>query len=456
MSEVKIEKLDFNYPVGGERLVKNASRDFDRTDYMLKNMEFNKAYIYKKSKNLNPETSSKILEEFKKRYIDYRKGWVNASNNYIAQDNFEEHVKHLSNPLSIDIETAAICDLACPQCSREYVITPDKLMTFDFYKKIINEVSQLNIPSIKLNWRGEPLLNPRIHELVDYAKQKGILEVSINTNAVTLDEKKSKQLIESGLDVILFSFDGGSKETYEKFRPGRFNKNKFENVYKNIKNFYRIREEMGSKFPISKIQMILTKETRTETDNFFKLFDNVVDDVTVIPYSERGGNVDDLTNDQEERLSKYLSNNNLSKDTPYLVNMEGDIYVSRKRKPCEQLFQRLMITYDGRVGMCCHDWGAQHGIGFLNKQAFNNNKIISDIEKKIKDKKKGFELLNKANRPKNFNEPPHKLENIKEIWTGNELNKVRRSHFNHKVDEVAVCKECSFKDTYSWEKIRNA
>ena len=47
-----------------------------------------------------------------------------------------------------------------------------------------------------------------------------------------------------------------------------------------------------------------------------------------------------------------------------------------------------MITYDGRVGMCCHDWGAQHGIGFVNEKAFNNKNIISDIDNKIKDKKK--------------------------------------------------------------------
>ena len=36
----------------------------------------------------------------------------------------------------------------------------------------------------------------------------------------------------------------------------------------------------------------------------------------------------------------------------------------------EQVFQRLMITYNGRVGMCCHDWGAQHGVGYVNKDAF--------------------------------------------------------------------------------------
>ena len=113
-----------------------------------------------------------------------------------------------------------------------------------------------------------------------------------------------------------------------------------------------------------------------------------------------------------------------------------------------------MITYDGRVGMCCHDWGAQHGIGFVDEEAFDNKKIILDIEKKINDNKKGFELLSNAKKPTDFNEPKHKVETLMNIWNGNELNKVRKKHFEGKVNDIDVCKECTFKDTYSWEKVQ--
>ena len=112
-----------------------------------------------------------------------------------------------------------------------------------------------------------------------------------------------------------------------------------------------------------------------------------------------------------------------------------------------------MITYDGRVGMCCHDWGAQHGIGFIDEEAFDNKSVVSDLEKKIKERRKGFELLNQAKKPKNFNEPEHKVETLKQIWKGKELNKVRKEHYAGKVNNVDVCKECTFKDTYSWEKV---
>ena len=62
-------------------------------------------------------------------------------------------------------------------------------MKKELYEKIIKEISEMEVPSIKLNWRGEPLLNPSIDKFI-YLAKKGILDVSINTNATTLDEKK--------------------------------------------------------------------------------------------------------------------------------------------------------------------------------------------------------------------------------------------------------------------------
>ena len=70
----------------------------------------------------------------------------------------------------------------------------------------------------------------------------GILEVSINTNATHLDIDMAKKLINSGLDLIIYSFDGGTKKTYEKMRPGRFKYNQFEEVYKNIKILLKLKK----------------------------------------------------------------------------------------------------------------------------------------------------------------------------------------------------------------------
>ena len=93
------------------------------------------------------------------------------------------------------------------------------------------------------------------------------MEVSINTNATHLDKEMSEKLIKSGLDLIIYSFDGGTKNL-RKNETRKISKNKFEKVYENIKNFAKMKTELKSYFPITKIQMVLTEETRKEIKNF--------------------------------------------------------------------------------------------------------------------------------------------------------------------------------------------
>ena len=88
---------------------------------------------------------------------------------------------------------------------------------------------------------------------------------------------------------MIYSFDGGTKSSYEKMRPGRFKENTFDKVIKNIRKFSEIKNNLKAKFPRTKIQMVLTKDTRNEQKEFFHLFKNIVDDVSVKQYSERGG-----------------------------------------------------------------------------------------------------------------------------------------------------------------------
>ena len=439
---------------GSSKIYSKENKPFDKQEYMAENMHENLAYKSYIKKHAIKDLDNNILNTFIEKYHDYRKKWSSQPSQIFNQD-FETYLQKKTDvkPLCVDIEIAAICDLGCPHCFREYIITPDKVMDEKLYTSIIDKVAELGVPSIKLNWRGEPLLHPKIEKFIRYAKHKNILDVSINTNATTLDETKTKELIESGLDQIIYSFDGGTKKTYEKMRPGRFQNNTFEKVYRNIKQFSEIREKMNVKFPITKIQMVMTKDTREEVENFFQLFNGIVDDVTVTQYNERGGNIEDLDDIKKNKLINYLQKNNLPSNTPYIVDVDNEVSISKKRLPCEQLFQRMMVTFDGSVGMCCHDWGAQHCIGYVSEKAFNIDKTIIDLEGKIKGNKKGFELLKDAKKPKKFNEPEKKTTSLDQIWNGKELNNVRKKHFQNKVNTIAVCKNCSFKDTYEWEKI---
>ena len=359
--------------------------------------------------------------------------------------------KEQVTPLCIDIEVAAICDLACPFCYRQYIATPDKIMDKKLAFRLIDQASEMNVPSMKFNWRGEPLLNPNLPEIISYAKSKGILETIINTNVTELDTKLSKKIISSGLDLMIISFDGGSKKSYEKMRPGRFKKNNFEPIIKNISNFSKIRKEMGSVFPRTKIQMVLTQETRKEKDEFFNLFKDIIDDVSVKQYSERGGRLKDIEDSVKENIKEKIKK--YDKNTDIMLDIDSTVFVSEGRLPCEQPFQRMLVTYDGRVSMCCYDWGSNHIVGYADDLALKiGDKDFKSVLKDAEKKKKGFEMM-KLKLPKKLNQPEQITKKLSEIWYGEDISKVREFHVSNKLEEVAICAGCKFKDTYKWKTI---
>lgn len=442
--------------VSRKKAIENLSGgEQDRIKWMTNFMSSNKAFKYS-SVNKSKSEKKELLEQFNNAYINYRKNWKNQPLESFKHKLYGQNFRNKNKtPLCFDIEVASICDLACAFCYRQYIATPDKIMKKELAFKLIDQASKLNIPSIKFNWRGEPLLNPKLPEIIDYAKKKGVLETIINTNATKLDESMSEKIIKSGLDIMIYSFDGGTKNIYEKMRPGRFEKNNFDNIYKNILNFSKIRKKLNSPFPRTRIQMILTDETRKGQEEYYKLFKNIVDEVSVKQYTERGGNLNDLKEKfegelkerKEDLIEKYGNEAVLMKDS------KNNIFISNERLPCEQPFQRLLTTYDGKVGMCCYDWGATHTVGYLDTHAYNSGKKeYEKVKEKADNKKKGFEMMN-LEMPKKNNKPEEKVEDLESIWFGEHINKVRKAHIEGTAGSINICKVCPFKETYKWKKI---
>ena len=113
----------------------------------------------------------------------------------------------------------------------------------------------------------------------------------------------------------------------------------------------------------------------------------------------------------------------------------------------------MMVTFDGKVGMCCNDWGAQYNLGYLSESGFNSRKEEEKVIKNVKENKKGFELLKNIEMPKEYNNPQKKVSNLNEIWDSKELNSVRHTHLKNDLDSVNICKSCNSKDTFVWKKI---
>ena len=165
---------------------------------------------------------------------------------------------------------------------------------------------------------------------------------------------------------------------------------------------------------------------------------------------QRGGDITDLNPEDEIKYKKKLKETNSPYGSNYMKDLDGNISISKERLPCEQPFQRMLITYEGRVSMCCYDWGATHPVGYVDKKTFNNKKDYEEVLSKVQNKKKGFELLSEVKMPKDLNNPDKKTQSIAEIWFGSQIDNVRKKHLDGKSEEVEVCKKCTYKNVYKW------
>ena len=132
------------------------SSEKERINYFEKNMSENAVFKFSREK------SEKNLTKLKFKYLNYRKNWKEQPKNIIKKKIENYIIDYI--PLCIDLEVAAVCDLACPHCYRQYIATPDKIMKADLVYKLIDQAAEIGVPSMKFNWRGEPLLHPELHK----------------------------------------------------------------------------------------------------------------------------------------------------------------------------------------------------------------------------------------------------------------------------------------------------
>ena len=193
---------------------------------------------------------------------------------YLAPKFF--HVVHF--PTHVDIEVSVSCQMRCPMCLRKTM--PKNLksgaMDFELYKKIIDECSQRGVFSVKLSWRGEPLLNPNIARMVKYAKDKGIKDVAFLTNGERLNPDLTNQLIEAGLDWISISIDGLG-ETYERIRYPET----FEGITDKVKFLKECRDSKGLKKPLIRLQTIWGA-VKDNPEEYYNYWENLADKVYII------------------------------------------------------------------------------------------------------------------------------------------------------------------------------
>lgn len=130
-------------------------------------------------------------------------------------------------PSQIIVDITEVCNLACIHCPhpefKQTKLYAKRYLSPELNKKMVDEVrddSNGECQYIRYTSNGEPLIHPKGYELIKYAVDNSNTFVCLTTNGTVMNEKKTKQLLDSGIHMIDISIDAFTPETYAKVRVG--------------------------------------------------------------------------------------------------------------------------------------------------------------------------------------------------------------------------------------------
>jgi len=172
-----------------------------------------------------------------------------------------------SLPSILEIESCTRCNIH-PPCVMCYPRLFDKR---GFSGDICDAAVQKLLPymrgfkTISLHGVGEPLLGKKLLALLDKTDPDKTW-VQFDSNGLLLTEEMSRILISKKLNMIDFSLDAATRETYRKIR-----RSDFDLVIGNIKRLSMMKQALGVSRPKIKVNMTLMRENAAEIVAFVDL-----------------------------------------------------------------------------------------------------------------------------------------------------------------------------------------
>jgi len=256
---------------------------------------------------------------------------------------------HRGLPLSLSIESSAVCHLKCPQCpvGQKKLKRPQGLLTFKNYKKIIDD-NAAHLFYLLLYFQGEPFLNKHLIEMIRYAKKFRIYTF-ISTNAQHIDEEMAKAIVKSGLDKIVISLDGITNKTYTTYRKN----GQFSLVINSIKHIAHYKALLNTSSPLIELQFLALKSNEKDMEQLKDFSKKLNMDKLTIKTAQ--------IYNYEKDAERYMPNN--SKYSRY-IKKKGKYVLKRKiRNRCFRMWHSAVVTWDGRLAPCCYDKDAAHSFG---------------------------------------------------------------------------------------------
>ena len=259
-------------------------------------------------------------------------------------------------PFMLMVEPTNFCNLKCPLCpsGNGQMSRPRGKMELEDFKKLVDQVRDHVFMMMMWN-QGEPYINRCFNEMVRYAHERRIFTFTSSNGHFVRTVEQARDIVESGLDEIIFSLDGVDQETYEKYRVG----GKIERVFEGIRLLVQTRKELASRTPQVNLQFIVMRHNEKDLAQAERLARELKADKFLVKttqvYTAAEG---EEFLPQEESFRRYKSNGN------------GKLVVKGQPvRGCKVLWYSSMVNWDGTVAPCCFDKDVDFEMG----QAFDGH-----------------------------------------------------------------------------------
>lgn len=288
-------------------------------------------------------------------------------------------VHHL--PTFVSIEPANCCQLRCPECPvgrrhKERYAKGNKLMTMELFERVLQQV-QNSVHTVQFYFQGEPLLNPQLSKMIARAREVGLFTI-VSTNAQALTQMMAKELVRSGLNRIIVSIDGFSKDSYAAYRVG----GDLHRALEGLRFLQEAKMQYHSSISIE-LQVLRLRTNEHEwkwiSRNYKKMGATRLVMKTAQLYDYQHGHPLMPTDEHYSRY-KRLSNGTYQLVRPLPISFKRHVV------PCYRLWSGCVLTTDGTLVPCCYDKACEYQFGSLlqhNLKDIWHNKKADDFRRQV-------------------------------------------------------------------------
>jgi MoaA/NifB/PqqE/SkfB family radical SAM enzyme len=236
-------------------------------------------------------------------------------------------------PSQVIVDVTEVCNLACIHCPhptfKQSEFYKARYQSVDLNQKLVDEVREFGAGSvqyIRYTGEGEPLVHPRLFEMLSYAVKNSGVSISLTTNGTLLSENRISKLLATGIAVVDISIDAFLPESYAKIRVN----GNLELTRSNVLMLLSEAKGSSTKVVVSYVEQAINAGETSAFEAFWR--ENGADFVVIRRLHSAAGAV--------AGVAKTLN----------------DAVENKVRRPCLYPWERIILNPRGELIFCPQDW----------------------------------------------------------------------------------------------------